>query len=186
MGRTSLSRSSGSWTSRERRPMSEKLNGWNTDESDIALEILDDDGPSIASDETVELVEFGPLPGDDIGGEGSGIDLLLDINLNVSVELGRTSMTIGEVLALRSSSVIELDKLAGEPVDILVNGTRIARAGPGPPVDGHAGNRLDRSGDRPERRARSVRRTRRRHRHHPEAARRARARLRRIVSPASL
>ena len=105
--------------------MSDKLNGWN-DDSDIALEILDDDGPSIASDETVELVEFGPLSGDAMSAEGTGIDMLLDINLNVSVELGRTSMTIGEVLALRSSSVIELDKLAGEPVDILVNGARIA------------------------------------------------------------
>ncbi len=108
--------------------MPDKTNVWGED-SDVALEILDDDGPSIASEETVELLEFGPLPGDDIGGEsGSGIDLLLDINLDVSVELGRTSMTIGEVLALRSSSVIELDKLAGEPVDILVNGTRIAHA----------------------------------------------------------
>lgn len=104
--------------------MSEKLS-WNTDESDIALEIFDD-GQSITSDETVELVEFGPLADNDVSGEGTGIDMLLDINLNVSVELGRTSMTIGEVLALRSASVIELDKLAGEPVDILVNGTRIA------------------------------------------------------------
>jgi flagellar motor switch protein FliN/FliY len=61
------------------------------------------------------------------GGEASGIDLLLDITVEISVELGRTPMTIGEIMALRSSSVIELDKLAGEPADILANGTRIAR-----------------------------------------------------------
>ena len=98
------------------------------EQSDMAIELLDDDGPSIASEDTVELMEFEPLPGDEVNGEGAGIDMLLDINLNVSVELGRTNMTIGEVLALRSSSIIELDKLAGEPVDILVNGTCIAHA----------------------------------------------------------
>src|SRR4030095_9159342 len=118
---SAFSAASGPWKERGIK-MPDKMNGWG-DESDVALEILDDDGPSIASD-TVELIEFGPLPGDDISGEnGSGIDLLLDINLNVSVGLGRRSMTMGEVLGLRSSSVIELDKLAGEPVDILLNGT---------------------------------------------------------------
>jgi flagellar motor switch protein FliN/FliY len=71
--------------------------------------------------------EFRPLAGTSGSGEGAGIDLLLDIALEVSVELGRTRMTIGELLALRPGSVIELDKLAGEPADILVNGTRIAR-----------------------------------------------------------
>jgi flagellar motor switch protein FliN len=71
--------------------------------------------------------EFRPLAGETSAGEGAGIDLLLDVSLEVSVELGRTRMTIGELLALRPGSVIELDKLAGEPADILVNGTRIAR-----------------------------------------------------------
>jgi flagellar motor switch protein FliN len=70
---------------------------------------------------------FQPLAGQSAAGDGAGIDLLLDVSLEVSVELGRTRMTIGELLALRPGSVIELDKLAGEPADILVNGTRIAR-----------------------------------------------------------
>ena len=48
--------------------------------------------------------------------------MLLDVKLPVSIELGRTRMSIGEVLELGSGSIIELDKLAGEPVDILVNG----------------------------------------------------------------
>ena len=55
------------------------------------------------------------------------IDMLMDVELEVSVELGRSHMSIGEVLALRNGSVIELDKLAGEPVDVSVNGTLIAR-----------------------------------------------------------
>jgi flagellar motor switch protein FliN/FliY len=56
-----------------------------------------------------------------------GIELLMDVALEVSVELGRSHMSIGEILGLRTGSVIELDKLAGEPVDVSVNGTLIAR-----------------------------------------------------------
>ncbi|GAB3067285.1 flagellar motor switch phosphatase FliY [Virgibacillus ainsalahensis] len=55
------------------------------------------------------------------------LDMLLDIPLKVSVELGRTKQTIKEILDLSSGSIIELDKLAGEPVDILVNEKLIAR-----------------------------------------------------------
>ncbi len=55
------------------------------------------------------------------------LDMLLDIPLKVSVELGRTKRSIKDILDLSSGSVIELDKLAGEPVDILVNGKLIAR-----------------------------------------------------------
>lgn len=55
------------------------------------------------------------------------IDLISTLEMNVSVELGRTEMTISEVLALGPGSVIELDRLSGEPVDILVNDRLIAR-----------------------------------------------------------
>jgi flagellar motor switch protein FliN/FliY len=70
---------------------------------------------------------FAPLPGAGQAGDHSQIDLLLDISLQVTVELGRARMKIQEILALRNGSVIELDRLAGEPADILVNGTLIAR-----------------------------------------------------------
>lgn len=70
---------------------------------------------------------FAPLAANGQGGEGSGIDLLLDVTLQVTVELGRARMKIGDILGLRNGSVIELDRLAGEPADILVNGTLIAR-----------------------------------------------------------
>lgn len=56
-----------------------------------------------------------------------GIGFLLDVPLLVTVELGRTRMPVREVLHLAPGSVVELDKLAGEPVDILVNDTLIAR-----------------------------------------------------------
>src|SRR5512142_2201661 len=55
------------------------------------------------------------------------LDMLLDVPLDVSVELGRCRMTIQELLALGPGSVIELDKVAGEPLDILINDRLVAR-----------------------------------------------------------
>ncbi len=55
------------------------------------------------------------------------LDLLLDVPLDVTVELGRTRMTIQDLLALSPGTVIELDKVAGEPLDIVVNDRLIAR-----------------------------------------------------------
>ncbi len=57
----------------------------------------------------------------------AGIGLLLDVPLRVSIELGRISMTLQEVLSLGRGSIIELERLAGEPVDILVNDKLIGR-----------------------------------------------------------
>jgi flagellar motor switch protein FliN/FliY len=54
-------------------------------------------------------------------------DLLLDIPLEVTVELGRTRLELRELLALSSGSVVELGKAAGEPLDVLVNGKLVAR-----------------------------------------------------------
>jgi flagellar motor switch protein FliN len=84
--------------------------------------------PSAQVPTAVHPIQFMPLtpelPSID---HGHGIELLMDVALEVSVELGRSHMSIGEILALRTGSVIELDKLAGEPVDVSVNGTLIAR-----------------------------------------------------------
>ncbi len=57
----------------------------------------------------------------------SGIGLLGDVSLQVRIELGRTKMLVEDVLKLNADSVVELDKAAGDPVDIYVNGRRIAR-----------------------------------------------------------
>ncbi|HLS06488.1 MAG TPA: flagellar motor switch phosphatase FliY [Bacillota bacterium] len=59
--------------------------------------------------------------------EQRNLDLLLDVPLNVTVELGRTQRPIKDILDLTTGSIIELDKLAGEPVDILVNETLVAK-----------------------------------------------------------
>lgn len=59
--------------------------------------------------------------------EARNLNMLLDIPLQVTVELGRTKRSVKEILELASGSIIELDKLAGEPVDILVNSRLIAK-----------------------------------------------------------
>ncbi len=56
-----------------------------------------------------------------------GMDLLSDVNLNVKIELGRTRMLVEDVLKLNEGAVVELDKLAGDPVDVFVNDRPIAR-----------------------------------------------------------
>ncbi len=56
-----------------------------------------------------------------------GIDLLSDVNLNVKIELGRTRMLVEDVLKLSEGAVIELDKLAGDPVEVYVNDRPVAK-----------------------------------------------------------
>jgi flagellar motor switch protein FliN/FliY len=55
------------------------------------------------------------------------ISVLMDVQMQLSVELGRTRKKISEILSFGEGSIIELDKLAGEPVDVLVNGKLIAK-----------------------------------------------------------
>ena len=71
-----------------------------------------------------ELPEFDLA---DFGVASKDIDLLSDVNLNVTIELGRTRMLIEDVLKLVAGAVIELDKLAGDPVDVFVNGRLVAK-----------------------------------------------------------
>ena len=76
----------------------------------------------------VHPAEFTPLMPKSPGGAGnSKIDLIADIPVRVTVELGKTRKNISDILGLTTGSVIELDKMAGEPVDVLVNGKLIAK-----------------------------------------------------------
>ncbi len=85
-------------------------------------------GGGAGGDPPVHPVRFPPLPPElPPGGDSHAIDLLLDVTMSVTVELGRSSLSVEEVLALGPGSVVELSKLAGEPVDVLVNGRLIAR-----------------------------------------------------------
>ena len=61
------------------------------------------------------------------GVEAHNLNIVMDIPLEVSVELGRKRMSIREILDMGAGSIVELDKIAGEPVDLLVNGRLVAR-----------------------------------------------------------
>lgn len=70
---------------------------------------------------------FEPLGGSTAAPANQGLELILDIPVTLTVELGRTKISIRNLLQLAHGSVVELDGLAGEPMDVLVNGTLIAQ-----------------------------------------------------------
>src|SRR5262245_32294940 len=70
---------------------------------------------------------FPELSSDAGAGSGGRLDMILDIPVQLTVELGRTKIAIRNLLQLAQGSVIELDRLAGEPMDVLVNGCLIAQ-----------------------------------------------------------
>ncbi len=74
-------------------------------------------------------------------GQGKNIDMVLDIPVTLSMELGRTRMSINELLQLNSGSVVELQRMADEPMDVLVNGTLVAH-GEAVVIDNKFGIRL--------------------------------------------
>jgi flagellar motor switch protein FliN/FliY len=83
--------------------------------------------PVAAAPVDVRSAEFSQFGAEGAPGVPSNLGLILDIPVRVTVELGRTRKTVGEILNLSPGSVVELDKLAGEPVDVLVNGKLVAR-----------------------------------------------------------
>ena len=71
--------------------------------------------------------EFADLPRGVAAGNGQvNLDLIMDVRLTLTLEVGRTRISVRNLLALTQGSVVELDKLAGEPLDVLVNGTLVA------------------------------------------------------------
>ena len=74
------------------------------------------------------MEEFGSVPrnNDPVTLDGPNLDVILDIPVSISMEVGSTDINIRNLLQLYQGSVIELDRLAGEPLDVLVNGTLIA------------------------------------------------------------
>lgn len=75
----------------------------------------------------VQPVQFAALRESDSSSAPHNIDLIMDVPLDISVELGKTRKTIRDILELHQGAIIQLDKLAGEPVDMLVNGKLIAK-----------------------------------------------------------
>jgi len=85
------------------------------------------DGPVEPIPPGVAPFEWTDLPGTPVSTEQATLDLIRDVELDLKIELGRTLMYLEDVLKLRKGSVVPLDKLAGDPVDVFVNGRLIAR-----------------------------------------------------------
>ena len=83
--------------------------------------------PNVVTNMPVSPAQFMPLSMEPVQVNEANIGLILDVPLQVTVELGRTKKSIKEVLELSNGSIVELDKLAGEPVEIQVNGHFLAK-----------------------------------------------------------
>ncbi len=83
--------------------------------------------PAHAGQVGISPVKFPPLDEGIPPSVGGNISLILDVPMTLTVELGRTTQLVQDILGLGEGSIIELDKLAGEPVDLLVNGKLIAK-----------------------------------------------------------
>ncbi|BFO05388.1 flagellar motor switch protein FliN [Pseudomonas guariconensis] len=95
-------------------------------QADIDALLAADSGKSGAGRLPMEEFASSPKPNENVSLEGPNLDVILDIPVNISMEVGSTEISIRNLLQLNQGSVIELDRLAGEPLDVLVNGTLIA------------------------------------------------------------
>ena len=77
--------------------------------------------------EEIALEALDATAAETLAGTDGDLQRLYDVPVELTVEIGRTRMTIGETLALGPGAIVSLNRLAGEPVDLLVNGTPIAR-----------------------------------------------------------
>ncbi|MGE8482843.1 flagellar motor switch protein FliN [Pseudomonas sp. FP1740] len=95
-------------------------------QADIDALLAADTGTSGSN--RLPMEEFGSVPKnhDPVTLDGPNLDVILDIPVSISMEVGSTDINIRNLLQLNQGSVIELDRLAGEPLDVLVNGTLIA------------------------------------------------------------
>ena len=82
------------------------------------------DGQEMPQEQIPDLPDFSGMVAQALE---NSIELIKDVDLNVKIELGRTEMTVNDILKLNEGAVVELDKLAGDPVDVLVNEQLVAR-----------------------------------------------------------
>ncbi len=117
------------------------------------LNVNETQGSPMATAENIETGEDSSSILADLGGDipdTANLDMLLDVNLQITVELGRTSMKFRDVLNLSNGTVVELSRMVSEPVDILVNGALLA-SGEVVVVDDHFAIRITKLLNRVER-----------------------------------
>lgn len=100
-----------------------------SDEEDPWADALNEQAESEAAtaESPASAASFDELNDSSTAGSDVNLDVVLDIPVNLSMEIGRTKISIRNLLQLNQGSVVELERLAGEPMDVLVNGTLIAR-----------------------------------------------------------
>ena len=98
----------------------------NEDDLGMWDEAMDEQAESEAQAEAVELEELQEDEAPITGEEKRKLDAILDIPVTISMEVGRSHISIRNLLQLNQGSVVELDRVAGESLDVLVNGTLIA------------------------------------------------------------
>jgi len=117
--------------------MADDMENMENNVAEDAGQISEDDWAAAMAEQTVsdapaavaQPANIFPSFGDNSANPGmlNELDMILDIPVQITVELGRTKITIKNLLQLAHGSVVELDAMAGEPMDVLVNGTLIAQ-----------------------------------------------------------
>jgi flagellar motor switch protein FliN/FliY len=108
--------------------MSKETEVQEPDAADDWAEAMAEQADAESTDGDAPAAEFDDLE-DTSGGpaaDEANLDVILDIPVTISMEIGRTRISIRNLLQLNQGSVVELDRLAGEPMDVLVNGTLVA------------------------------------------------------------
>ena len=93
---------------------------------DWAAAMDEQGGTGSAAVDTFEQVKAAPISASEALGGDVKLDVILDIPITIAMEIGRTKLSIRNLLQLNQGSVVELDRFAGEPMDVLVNGTLVA------------------------------------------------------------
>jgi len=109
--------------------MDEQGPGSSDDEPDWGDAMEEQADSEAEGREKTEAMAFQELEDDAVAeqdGEDINLDVILDVPVTISMEIGRTQINIRNLLQLNQGSVVELDRLAGEPMDVLVNGTLVA------------------------------------------------------------
>jgi len=108
--------------------MSEETENQETEATDDWAEAMAEQAVAGVEGEDAAAAEFDSLEDTSGGpaGDEANMDVILDIPVTISMEIGRTHISIRNLLQLNQGSVVELDRLAGEPMDVLVNGTLVA------------------------------------------------------------
>lgn len=103
-------------------------NDQGSTEDDWAAAMAEQGAAESDADDTMQMEEFDgsgdTRPSEDVE---LNFDVIMDVPVHISMEIGRTEINIRNLLQLNQGSIVELDRLAGEPLDVLVNGTLIAR-----------------------------------------------------------